>query len=398
MTNTEVPDVLGVTDWPARARDLAAQLTADGAITDPAWWAAFEATPRHVFVPAFWALDGFNAPDHLVSGDAPEQRAEWLDAVYSNQFLTTQVSEPEEDGRRQITSSASLPALVARMLHLLDLRDGLRVLEIGTGSGYNTALLSHRVGADAVTSIDIDPVLVGQANKRLARISHHPTLITGDGAEGVDQNAPYNRILSTCASAGVPAAWIRQLAMGGVIVAPFTVGGALAVLTKTDPDEVSGHLDQESAWFMPMRPAGQPLPDGFLVDLPDPAPALTSGTADIDPAVFNDPDWLLWLHLHLPPGSRLVNIVDDDFTRTGVIVHTATHRAEAHFPTNGTTVTTVQQDEQRLFDTVDVAWRAWQHHGHPERHRIGITARADGTALAWLDSPGSGIAWPLPTS
>lgn len=392
---TDVLDKLDVGDWHARARGLAAHLTTEEAITDRAWRDAFEHTPRHLFVPTYWALDDFNAPDHIVDGADPDQQAEWLDAVYSNQFLATQVSSPDENGRRHPTSSASLPALVARMLHLLDLRDGLRVLEIGAGSGYNTALLCHRVGDQAVASIDIDATLVDRARDRLAHIGYHPVLVTGDGAEGVEQAALYDRILSTCASAGVPAAWIRQLAMGGVIVAPFTVGGALAVLTKTGPDEVSGHLDRESAWFMPMRPAGQPLPDGFLVDLPNPASTLAHGRTDIDPAVFGNLDFLLWLNLHLSPGTRVVNIVDDDLTPTGVIVHTATHRAEAHFPTSGT-VTRVQQDERRLFDTVDVAWRVWEHHGRPQRHRIGITARTNGVAHAWLDSPSSGIAWPLP--
>lgn len=395
---TDVTDVADGVDWQPRARELASTLTESGVITDPAWRAAFEATPRHVFVPRFWALDEYNAPARLVDGADPNQRTEWLDTVYSDQFLTTQYAPPDDTGRRTVTSSASLPALVARMLRLLDVRDGQRVLEIGTGTGYNTALLCHRLGDTTVASVDIDSTLIEAATERLAQIGQHPLLVTVDGGYGLEDAAPYDRVLSTCASPGVPVAWIEQLAEDGVIVAPFTVGGALAVLTRTGPEEVSGRLDSEQAWFMPLRPADEPLPDGHLVDLPALASRYTS-TTDIELAAFADPDFRLWLSLHLPPGTRMVDLVDDQFTRTGVVVHTASHRADGQFATSGSsTPARVTQDEGRLFDTVETAWHAWLRYGRPRRDRIGITARTDGTQLAWLDSPRSEITWPLPTS
>lgn len=66
-------------------------------------------------------------------------------------------------------------SLMARMLEALDVRDGDRVLEIGTGTGYNAALLCHRVGSHNVVSIDIDPALIAAARSRLASLGHHPT-------------------------------------------------------------------------------------------------------------------------------------------------------------------------------------------------------------------------------
>ncbi|MBV9312958.1 MAG: hypothetical protein JO100_04290 [Pseudonocardia sp.] len=87
-----------------------------------------------------------------------------------------------------INSSASLPTLVARMLHLLDPQDGHRVLEIGTG--YNTALLCHRLADRQIASIDIHPVLVAEATDRLAQLGHRPLLVDGDGAAGVPAGAP----------------------------------------------------------------------------------------------------------------------------------------------------------------------------------------------------------------
>jgi protein-L-isoaspartate(D-aspartate) O-methyltransferase len=391
-------DVTGVGGWQARACELADKLAADGTITDSRWREAFASTPRHVFVPRFWALDTYNAPARLIDGADPAHQAEWLGTVYSDQFLATQWT-PQGD-RRVITSSASQPSLVARMLHLLDVQDSDRVLEIGTGTGYNTALLCHRVGDTAVSSVDIDPILVAEAQAHLAQIGYRPQIAAGDGAKGLRQHTPYSRVLSTCASPGVPTEWITQLAAGGKIVAPLTVGGALAVLTKTGTGEVSGRLDSEQAWFMPLRPADKPLPEGFLVDQPEPPPGQRNhhGTAEVNPGAFADPDFRLWLCLHLPPDARIIDIVNNDLTRTGVIVHTTEHRAAAEFSAGDTaSPSLITQDERRLFDTVEAAWHAWQRCGRPDRTRVGITAHADGTQNAWLDSPNSATTWPLPT-
>lgn len=140
-----------MTDWQHRAAQLAANLARKGAIADELWRRAFEQVPRHLFVPRFWALDQFNAPVRLVDGADPDRREEWLTAAYRDEFLATQYAE-DEQGRRIITSSLSQPSLVARMLGLLEISSGHRVLEIGTGSGYNTALLCHRLGDTNVTS------------------------------------------------------------------------------------------------------------------------------------------------------------------------------------------------------------------------------------------------------
>jgi protein-L-isoaspartate(D-aspartate) O-methyltransferase len=387
-----------VREWEARACKLAEKLVANGSITHSSWRAAFESTPRHVFVPRFWALDQYNAPARLVDGANPAQQAEWLDAVYSDQFLATQWTM--QDGHRMITSSASLPSLVARMLHLLDVQDNDRVLEIGTGTGYNTALLCHRLGDTAVASIDIDPILVAEATDRLDQIGYRPYLAAGDGAGGLEHAAPYSRILSTCASPGVPAAWIHQLTPEGKIVAPFTVGGALAVLTKTSPNEVSGHLDSEQAWFMPLHPAGKAIPDGHLVELPEPQPEQFQyhATSKIDPDAFADLDFRLWLFLHLPATARIIDIVNNDLARTGCIVYTTQNRATVEFPIDSSSgASRVTQDQRRLFDTVETAWQTWQQYRRPNRKRIGITAHTNGTQNAWLDTPQSGITWPLPT-
>lgn len=391
-----------MTDWQPWAATLTDKLAADSAIADDQWRAAFEGTPRHVFVPRYWELDEYNRPSRLVDGAVSTHRPEWLKAAYTDRFLVTQWVSDE--GRRVVSSSASLPSLVARMLHILDVADGHRVLEIGTGTGYNTALLCHRVGAANVTSVDIDAGLVAEAAGRLDTVGYVPTVVVGDGAQGVEEHGPYDRILSTCASRGVPPAWIEQLADGGRIVTPLTMGGALAVLTKSGPDEVSGHFDVEQAWFMAMRPAARATPAGFLADQPEPVSDDLAGlgVSGLDPGALADPDFRLWLLLHQPT-LHFVEHFDEELANVGLTVHDGVDVATALRCVDGPLLVR-QSSPRRLWDTVESAWRSWVDHDKPRRDRLGITATTGGTQYAWLDLPDQGgggrggvFRWPLPT-
>ncbi len=127
--------------WQEQDRELAAELAGQG-VLDPGWRAAFENVPRHVFVPAAYAADG-----------TPRDPA---CPAYRDESLTTQIARMPDTGMVVPTSSSTRPSLMARMLGLLDVAPGDTVLEIGTGTGYNAALLAHRLGDEAVTSIDID--------------------------------------------------------------------------------------------------------------------------------------------------------------------------------------------------------------------------------------------------
>lgn len=150
-------------DWTQRAARLADELTAAGKLWSPQWQAAVRAVPRHVLVPVYYRQTGrgWERADTSTS----EGRTRWLDLVYSNTALFTL-----PDGR----SSSSMPGLMTRMLERLDIGDGHRVLEIGTGTGYNAALVSQRLGDDTVFSVDIEPNLVALARQRLAVLGYHP--------------------------------------------------------------------------------------------------------------------------------------------------------------------------------------------------------------------------------
>ncbi|MGH3564039.1 MAG: protein-L-isoaspartate O-methyltransferase family protein, partial [Mycobacterium sp.] len=119
-------------------------------------------------------------------------------------------------------SSSSQPAIMARMLDQLDVQPGHRVLEIGTGSGYNAALLGHLVGeTGAVVSVDIDADLVANARERLAECGvSKVTVGCGDGGVGWPEQAPYDRIIATVGAWDIPPAW------GGAARPTWSVGSS----------------------------------------------------------------------------------------------------------------------------------------------------------------------------
>lgn len=116
----------------------------------------------------------------------------------------------------------SQPYTVAFQSELLQVVPGAKVLEIGTGSGYQTAILCL-LGAK-VFSIERHRPLHVTARKRLEAMRHRATLVYGDGNKGLPQFAPFDRILVTCGAPSVPAALLAQLAPNGRLVIPVGDG------------------------------------------------------------------------------------------------------------------------------------------------------------------------------
>jgi protein-L-isoaspartate(D-aspartate) O-methyltransferase len=131
----------------------------------------------------------------------------------------------------------SQPYVVALMTDLLDLAAGHRVLEIGTGSGYQTAVLAE-LGAE-VFGLEIVPELARRAADRLAAMGYGRLhLRQGDGNAGWPEAAPFDRILAAAAAYAIPPALIDQLAPGGRMVIPVGAGplGQMLTLVEKDPD------------------------------------------------------------------------------------------------------------------------------------------------------------------
>lgn len=211
---------------------LVGELERLGALRSTNVRAAFLDVPRELFVADF-------------------ARAEGLEAVYANRVIVTKT-----DPHGVPISSSSEPQVMAAMLEALELREGLRVLEVGAGSGYNAALLKALVGPRGrVVSVDLDPQLASGARRALRAAGYPVRVVTGDGHDGYAPGAPYDRIVATASTADVPRAWLDQLAEGGLLEAPLRLRaeGALAIATFR---RVGRRLESTSVIpgrFMPLR-------------------------------------------------------------------------------------------------------------------------------------------------
>jgi protein-L-isoaspartate(D-aspartate) O-methyltransferase len=130
-----------------------------------------------------------------------------------------------------LVAQSSSANVIADLLDRLDIRPGMAVLEVGTGSGFSTALLAELVGPSGrVVSLDVIPELVERAGELLAgRGSGNTTTICRDGAGGASEHAPFDRIIAWTTAMHLPAAWVRQAGRGARIVAPVV----LSTLSKT---------------------------------------------------------------------------------------------------------------------------------------------------------------------
>jgi protein-L-isoaspartate(D-aspartate) O-methyltransferase len=212
-----------------RAR-LVETLLADGAITAVAVEAAFRAVAREAFAPA-----GTDLAD-----------------VYADEAVIT---KRRRDG--QALSSVSAPWLQARMIEQAAVRAGHRVLEVGSG-GCNAALLAEVVGpTGAVTSVDIDPEVIGWARRGLAEAGYpQVTAVVADGEHGHPPNAPYDAIIVTVETADIPPAWLAQLGPGGVLVAPLRMRGITRSIAFTRDGDRLVARSMLMCGFVPMQGAG----------------------------------------------------------------------------------------------------------------------------------------------
>ena len=146
----------------------------------------------------------------------------------------------------------SQPFIVALMSELLGVGAGSRVLEVGTGSGYQAAVLAE-LGAEVYT-IEIVPELAEEARQRLEGLGFTTVhFCTGDGYHGWAEHAPYDGVIVTCAPEDIPAPLVHQLKEGGKIVVP--VGPQMASQSLWKGEKRGGKLTMERVLdvvFVPM--------------------------------------------------------------------------------------------------------------------------------------------------
>jgi methyltransferase of ATP-grasp peptide maturase system len=370
-----------MTTWRDFARRLADEIEADGVT---AWRDALESVPRHVFVPRFSVQHAGGAWTETTSQDDG-----WMAAVYRDRPLVTELAVTPE-GHRVTVSSSTKPGLMVRMLEALHLHAGHRVLEIGTGTGYNAALLAHRLGSEQVFSVDISAQLVDTARERLHRLGLAPTLAAAHGTDGWPQHAPFDRIIATCSLPQVPWTWAEQVREEGLVLVDLkpSVHAGNLVLLKRHADRLEGRFLPRWAGFMAIRDEDS-APETIV-----PAVDLDEGprsTTRLDPLPWSSlVPWFL-AQAAMPGtvafGYRGDTAVfsTDDGSWTMISLK----------PDDGGEREVRQGGPVRLWDAFEAAQRAWDELGRPSWDRLGLTVTPDGRHRIWLDAPASGIGWDL---
>ncbi|MDT0467532.1 methyltransferase domain-containing protein [Streptomyces gibsoniae] len=346
---------------------LADALGVSGQLSDPRWRKVFETVPRHPFVPEFWTLtDGGRRQVTAADED-------WLGLVYADDALATQMT----DG--VATSSSTAPGLMLQMLQALDVAAGHRVLEVATGTGYNAALLSQRLGSDLVTTIEVDPALADLAHARLKDCGYTPLVVAGDGRAGYQAGAPYDRLIATCGFTTIPAVWLEQVRPGGLIVCPL--GWGTVRLLVGDDGRAEGPFLPTRSYFMAVRDAGT---TGTPPHPGRPAAAADRPTALDLSAVAEDEAFRFLLSLAAPDLGFASERSADGLVQAVELWAADGSWARAEHGTAR------QAGPRLLWDAAEAAHMLFVEHGQPGRERFGVSVAPEGQH-AWLDHPGQEV-------
>ncbi|MFF4985641.1 methyltransferase domain-containing protein [Streptosporangium saharense] len=354
----------------------------------PEWVKAFDAAPREAFLPeVMWPFD--NGRDLVVSRERePEQWRRWADTDVA---ITTQWDDGRHTGTapgEERTSSGSMPSLVFDMFADLSVEDGMRVLEVGTGTGWCAALLSARLGEDNVVSVELDEAVADRARQALHAAGWHPEIVVGDGLLGWPGRAPYDRVLVTAAVREVPRAWIEQTRPGGVIVMPWGTHhshqDAIVRLVVGEDGTASGRFTR-LAQFMHIRShrlevrLADYIPGNAWPD--DTRASVTGLTAS---KIVDDPTVTFVLSLLLP-GCVRVPGHNDDGTRAMWLYGLGDRSWAAVYFDEDAQV--YQGGPRDLWGEVEAAHRWWTERGRPGHTEFGLTVTPDGHQKAWLGDP-----------
>jgi methyltransferase of ATP-grasp peptide maturase system len=373
-----------MTDWQPKAARMVEAITASGELRTPLWQQAFRAVPRHHFVSVYYTPDDSGSWREHTSSEPG-----WLDAVYDDRTLITALAEDHGPrGVQQIpVSSSTTPALMAHMLEELDITPGMRVLEIGTGTGYHATVLCAALGQNNVFTVELRPELVSAAAGRLAKLGYQPVLCAADGGNGLAEHAPYDRIIATCAVPAIPTAWIGQLAPDGVLLTDLKGGlsaGNLVKLSRDGSGALSGRFLPWWAGFMPMRH------EQHIGPMPTPhGDASNHRATTVPPSLFDEPVFAFLAQLHLPTGTSLrLRGADDGSLSTVLVAPNGSWCQIAHEP-EGHSEHQVAEAGTPLWSDVEAAAALWEELRRPSWEHLGLTAEPSGRQWAWVNSPDS---------
>jgi methyltransferase of ATP-grasp peptide maturase system len=376
-----------VTDDKQLRTALAERLAEGGLLQTPAWRAAVEGVPRHEFLRGGFFEQVAGAVPTAWRPVLPDEDG-WLERCYTDDSLVTQIAGTVVPGdiRGQImrapTSSSTMPGLVVRMLEDLQVEDGDRVLEIGTGTGYSTALLCHRLGDDLVTSVELDQEVSGRARVALDVYECFPDLVVGDGLAGHHGSAPYDRVIATCGVLAVPRAWIDQVRPGGLVlttVCGWLYASELARLTVHGDGTASGHFLGGQVSFMLARPH-LPPPLGMLPDLTNGDERRAAFSTD----VLADSWTARFVAQLAAPRAQQISLTGEGCT--GQVLIDVESGAWAALRKDRAGWTVRQGGPTRIWDAVEEHLGRWRADGAPELNRFEILVTPDEQTVTWPSS------------
>ena len=365
--------------WESHARTLASAVS----YPDSDWYRPLTRVPRHRLVPNWFTAgpEGWT----VVEGQADEHA--WMSAAYSDTTLVTRVGELHADeaplgvpviGRP--TSSSTHPGLVLTMLDLARIREGSRVLDVATGSGYSAALASYRAGGFAVTSIDVDPYLTAAAAERLSALGLATNVVTCDATGPLPDEKGYDAIVSMVAMPTIPASWVAALRPGGRMVTTIADTGLIITATKQPDGSARGRVEWDRASFMRTRdgadyPAGL---DRLFADVREHDGDEVSTSPY--PVINVMAAWDIWSLLTLTvPGIEHRMQMHDEGGLTAWMLHSDGSWARATTAAGQSTATVHQGGPRRLWDALDSIRRRWLHEGTLPVHGAAVRITEDGT-------------------
>ncbi|NJQ14120.1 ATP-grasp peptide maturase system methyltransferase [Streptomyces bohaiensis] len=377
-----------MTDTSPERNALAARLMRAGVLSSSRWRAAVEAVPRELFLTpgVFLPAEGGRWRPMTVAATPP---ADWVRLAYRDESLTTQLdghlTADQADGlvAGSPTSSSTTPVTVVDMLEKLEVDDAHRVLEIGTGSGYSTALLCFRLGEDNVTTVEVDPHVSARADAALESAGYSTWTVTGDGLLGHPRRAPYDRVIATCAVRRIPYTWIRQTKPGGIVLA--TIGGTwlygtgLAKVTVAEDGSAEGGIIGRSS-FMQARSQAETPVDGDL----SARTAYADGEREAEVCPLLLQEWMpAFLAQLATPGARFTRATSSTGERL-LYLFDPDRESFASFTERGGSWRVRQGGPAALWDVIEQALAAWQDAGRPDITAVRLRVTPESHTY-WID-------------
>ncbi|NJQ01228.1 ATP-grasp peptide maturase system methyltransferase [Streptomyces zingiberis] len=375
------------TDTASLRRALAEEITRADPALDPEWCEAVAAVPREIFLGQAVFRPAGAAWEPVSRAAAGEE--EWLRMAHADRTWVTQVdgvdaAVAEGPVSGTPTSSATLPSLVVRTAQVSEVERGRKVLEVGTGTGYSTAILCHRLGAEQVVSVEYDPGLAASAATRLGRAGYAPVLVTGDGLQGCAEHADYDAIVATCSTRFIPPSWFWQLRDAGSItttISGWMLAAGLIRLTLDGEGTAHGRFTADTITYMLARPHERP-----------PAPVFFrqdghARSTRLDPGLLERWAGRFVAQLAAPSAELMAS-------DTGFVLRDVATGSQAWTEPEGRGWTVHQNGPLRLWDQVEDALRTWQEAGAPDLTGFGMTA-TPWEQTVWIGSP-EGPGWRLP--